>query len=63
MRTEPMIRVVLADDNVIVREGVRTLLSVWGDVDMVPSAQRIEPAWVKGCQTRVGAYLMGSASP
>ncbi len=35
MPAEPMIRVVLADDNLIVREGVRALLSISGDVDVV----------------------------
>ena len=35
MTSDPMIRVVLADDNVIVREGVRALLSVAGDVEVV----------------------------
>jgi adenylate cyclase len=35
MPTETMIRVVLADDNVIVREGVRALLSIAGDVEVV----------------------------
>jgi class 3 adenylate cyclase/ActR/RegA family two-component response regulator len=35
MPSEPMIRVVLADDNVIVREGVRALLSISGDVEVV----------------------------
>src|SRR6202140_964905 len=29
------IRVVLADDNLIVREGVRALLAIWGDVEVV----------------------------
>ena len=35
MSAETMIRVVLADDNVIVREGVRALLSIAGDVEVV----------------------------
>jgi class 3 adenylate cyclase/ActR/RegA family two-component response regulator len=35
MSSETMIRVVLADDNVIVREGVRALLSIAGDVEVV----------------------------
>jgi class 3 adenylate cyclase/DNA-binding NarL/FixJ family response regulator len=35
MAPESMIRVVLADDNLIVREGVRALLAVTGDVDVV----------------------------
>jgi adenylate cyclase len=35
MPSETMIRVVLADDNVIVREGVRALLSIAGDVEVV----------------------------
>jgi class 3 adenylate cyclase/DNA-binding NarL/FixJ family response regulator len=35
MATSPSIRVVLADDNLIVREGVRALLLVAGDIDVV----------------------------
>jgi class 3 adenylate cyclase/DNA-binding NarL/FixJ family response regulator len=35
MPLEPSIRVVLADDNLIVREGVRALLSISGDVEVV----------------------------
>src|ERR1700684_948119 len=35
MPSDAMIRVVLADDNVIVREGVRALLSIAGDVEVV----------------------------
>ena len=35
MALEQSIRVVLADDNLIVREGVRALLSISGDVDVV----------------------------
>src|SRR5579864_5239619 len=35
MPLDPSIRVVLADDNLIVREGVRALLSISGDVDVV----------------------------
>src|SRR5580700_7439137 len=35
MASEQSIRVVLADDNLIVREGVRALLSISGDVDVV----------------------------
>src|SRR5580700_4878389 len=35
MAPESMIRVVLADDNLIVREGVRALLAVSGDFDVV----------------------------
>ena len=35
MPSEPSIRVVLADDNLIVREGVRALLAVSGDVEVV----------------------------
>ena len=35
MDSGTMIRVVLADDNVIVREGVRALLSIAGDVEVV----------------------------
>ena len=35
MPPEPSIRVVLADDNLIVREGVRALLSISGDVEVV----------------------------
>ena len=82
MPTEPMIRVVLTDDNLIFREGMHALLSVWGDVDVVGGAgdydellavaaehvpqvvvaERIEPSLVKGRQTPVGAYRMGSAS-
>jgi class 3 adenylate cyclase/DNA-binding NarL/FixJ family response regulator len=35
MPSQPMIRVVLADDNLIVREGVRALLSIAGDLEVV----------------------------
>jgi AmiR/NasT family two-component response regulator len=35
MATDASIRVVLADDNLIVREGVRALLLVSGDIDVV----------------------------
>jgi DNA-binding NarL/FixJ family response regulator len=35
MAMEQSIRVVLADDNLIVREGVRALLSISGDVEVV----------------------------
>ncbi len=35
MPSEAMIRVVLADDNLIVREGVRALLSIAGDLEVV----------------------------
>ncbi|HEY6468296.1 MAG TPA: adenylate/guanylate cyclase domain-containing protein [Candidatus Dormibacteraeota bacterium] len=38
MPSEPMIRVVLADDNLIVREGVRALLSIAGDLEVVAVA-------------------------
>jgi len=38
MPLEPSIRVVLADDNLIVREGVRALLSIAGDVEVVAVA-------------------------
>src|ERR1700684_3008653 len=35
MPSDAMIRVVLADDNLIVREGVRALLSIAGDLEVV----------------------------
>jgi len=35
MALEQSIRVVLADDNLIVREGVRALLAISGDVEVV----------------------------
>jgi DNA-binding NarL/FixJ family response regulator len=38
MPAENMIRVVLADDNLIVREGVRALLLAAGDIDVVDVA-------------------------
>jgi DNA-binding NarL/FixJ family response regulator len=34
MPSDPMIRVMLAEDNVIVREGVRVLLCIAGDVEV-----------------------------
>jgi DNA-binding NarL/FixJ family response regulator len=39
MPPQPSIRVVLADDNLIVREGVRALLAISGDVEVVGVAQ------------------------
>ena len=52
MPSEPMIRVVLADDNLIVREGVRALLSIAGDVEVVGVAGRLRRAPCRRSGTR-----------
>ncbi|HVC41312.1 MAG TPA: hypothetical protein VND54_04980 [Candidatus Saccharimonadales bacterium] len=63
MPTEPTIRVVPADDNLIVREGGQTVLSEPTHDALVekPVAEGIEPALVKGRQKPVGPFRTGSA--
>jgi hypothetical protein len=57
----PVIAVFLADDNLLVREGVRALLATHAALRRQVRAERLPPALVKGRHAPVGAYRIGAA--
>ena len=59
----PAIRIVVADDHAIVRDGLRALIETQPDLEVVGEAENGQEAWLRSCELKPDVLILDVSMP